>query len=394
MSGESFRTDVVVVGGGLFGCATAYYLAKRGASVLLVEKGELNRQASGQNAGSLHFQLEYREIAYGDEVARRFATHIPLNLAAIKAWAGLEQELDADLEVVQEGGLMVAESPEDVEVLRRKQALEQSAGLTTQLLTGDEARALCPVLSPNVQAAAFCPDEGHANPRHVAPAFARGALRLGAQIRTGAGVTAITRSEGRWHLGLADGARVEAEAVVNAAGAWAGDLAAMVQYYLPVVPLALHMNATIKTEPMLKFLVQHVSRRLSLKQVRDGNVLIGGGWPSRFAVSATGYQKDAAPSILPDSVTGNLSTACQVVPSLRHLHLLRTWSGVVAVTVDNVPLLGEIPSRPGFFVGAGGSAFTLGPVYASLLAELIMTGQTSLDITEYSPARFDHVNLA
>ncbi len=84
------RFDVVVLGGGLVGCAAAYYLAKRGASVLLVEQGDLNREASGRNAGSLHLQLEYRLIRHGDELASQFAQIIPLSLVALEDWRGLE----------------------------------------------------------------------------------------------------------------------------------------------------------------------------------------------------------------------------------------------------------------------------------------------------------------
>jgi sarcosine oxidase subunit beta len=87
------RYDVVVLGGGLVGCAAAYYLARAGARVLLAEQADINREASGRNAGSLHFQLEYRLIRYGEQQAAQFAQIIPLSLVAIRDWMGLENEL-------------------------------------------------------------------------------------------------------------------------------------------------------------------------------------------------------------------------------------------------------------------------------------------------------------
>lgn len=159
------RVNVVVLGGGLVGCAAAYYLAKHGASVLLVEQGDLSREASGRNAGSLHFQLEYRLIRYGDELASQFAQIIPLSLVALEDWRGLEAELQADLEVGMQGGLIVAESDADVALLERRQALQEKWGLASQLLSAAEVRQIAPYLADSVVAAGYFPHEGHANPR-------------------------------------------------------------------------------------------------------------------------------------------------------------------------------------------------------------------------------------
>src|SRR5690349_11144384 len=126
--------DVVVLGGGLVGCAAAYYLARAGASVLLIEQADLNREASGRNAGSLHFQLEYRLIRYGEQQAQQFAQIIPLSLVAIRDWRGLEAELGAPLEMEMGGGLIVAESAADVAMLEQRQALQDKWGLGSRLL--------------------------------------------------------------------------------------------------------------------------------------------------------------------------------------------------------------------------------------------------------------------
>src|SRR5580698_10816196 len=109
--------DVVVIGGGLVGCAAAYYLSKSGAHVLLVDSSDINGEASGRNAGSLHFQLEYRLIKYGDDQAARFAQIIPLSLAAIEDWARLESELKSTMEVQMRGGLIVGETSDDLKQL-------------------------------------------------------------------------------------------------------------------------------------------------------------------------------------------------------------------------------------------------------------------------------------
>lgn len=390
------RFNVVVLGGGLVGCAAAYYLAKGGARVLLLERSDLNREASGRNAGSLHFQLEYRLIRYGDELASQFAKVIPLSLVALDDWRRLEQELQADLEVGMHGGLIVAESATDVALLEKRQALQERWGLESKLLSATQVRQLAPYLSDSVIAAGYFPHEGHANPRLVAPAFARRAAALGAQFRTQTRVTALMRDGAEWQVAFVDrdgyAREATAGAVLNAAGAWAGEIGALAHLHLPMYAVPLSMNVIERTAPLIPHLVQHASKRLTLKQVSAGNVLVGGGWPSRLwrEGAAMTTQRRAQPVI--DNVVENVSLATRLVPAIGRLHLLRSWTGITGITPDQMPLLGEVPEAPGFFVAAGGAAFTNGPTYARLISELILAGRPTTAIDLYSPARFSHIN--
>jgi glycine/D-amino acid oxidase-like deaminating enzyme len=392
--------DVAVIGGGLVGCAAAHHLARAGASVVLLERGELNREASGRNAGSLHFQLERRMVEHGEGVARQYALSIPLHLDAQRTWAGLGQELGADLEIVQEGGLMLAETATEVALLEPKHELERAGGLATEVITGDEARRIAPYLSRTVLAAGYCATEGHANPRLVAPAYARAAARHGARIWTGCRVVAMGRRHGRWELavsserGGAGAPAVVADAVLVAAGAWSGDVAAMANVRLPIVPSALSMMATERTPRLVGHLVQHVGRRLSMKQVRDGNVLIGGGWPSALAQRGAGFDKDAPPALLYESMAANVATACEVVPGVGRLRIVRAWTGIVGNPADRLPVLGEVRRRPGLFVAAWSNAFTLGPTFARMVGDLILGGRSAPALELYGPARFDSLDPA
>lgn len=390
------RFDVVVLGGGLVGCAAGYYLARRGASVLLLEQGELNREASGRNAGSLHFQLEYRLIRYGDELASQFAKVIPLSLVALEDWRGLEAELQSDLEVEMDGGLIVAESAGDVELLEKRQSLQEKWGLESRLLSQAEVRGLAPYLADSVIAAGYFPHEGHANPRLVAPAFARRAESLGARINAQTRVTGLLRGGADWQVTFMDRNEavheVTAAAVLNAAGAWAGEIGALAHVHLPMFAVPLSMNVIERTTRLIPHLVQHASKRLTLKQVSAGNVLVGGGWPSRFARTDSGMNTQRRAQPVFENVMQNLDLASRLVPAIGRLHLLRSWTGVTGITTDQMPLLGEVPEAPRLFVAAGGAAFTNGPTYARLIAELILDGRASTPIDLYSPARFSHIN--
>jgi sarcosine oxidase subunit beta len=386
--------DVAVIGGGLLGCATAYYLARGGARVALLERGELNREASGQNAGSLHFQLEFRMIDQGERVAEQFALSMPLCLDAQRIWAGLEAELGSTVGAHLEGGLMVAESERELEALARKSALENREGLPTRILDGDETRALAPYLSPAVRGACWCASEGHANPRLVAPAFAAAASRAGATIHARTPVVGLSRPGGGWRVETASGGPLLAGALVVCAGIWSGEVTALAGARLPIIAHPLTIFAPAKTDPLVPHLIQHAGQRLSLKQTAEGNVLVGGGWPSRLVAGADGFARSGRPALLLDSIAGSAAVAARIVPAVARLPAIRIWTGIAGATDDNVPILGELPGRPGLFVATTGSGFTLGPTYAHLLAELILHGRSSLPLATYDPGRFADARVA
>jgi len=389
------RYDVAVIGGGLIGTAAAFYLARAGARVVCLERDQLNLGASGRNAGSLHFQLEHRHIVHAEHLEASLPALVALSGVAMADWRGLEEALGAPLALSMAGGLVLAETGAELALLERKCRIENAHGLDTRLLDGDEARSLAPALGPAVRGAAFCPGEGHCDPRAVTLACAQAAQAAGAEIRTGQRVLALEREPAAWRVACRaapgrEHAELRAGSVLNAAGAAAAEIAALAGIHLPVFAVGLSMCVTEPIGPLLGHLVQHVGRQLSMNQVAAGNALIGGGWPAPLRAAPDGGLR-AVPAM--STVRENLRAAVAVVPTLRSVHLLRTWGGVTGVTADQLPLLGEVPRSRGFFVAAGGSGFTFGPTYARLLSEQITTGRSTPSLAPYSPARFDHINM-
>jgi glycine/D-amino acid oxidase-like deaminating enzyme len=359
-------TDALVVGGGVIGTAVAYYLAQAGVETVLVERGELNREASGTNAGSFHLQIAIHQLT-GFEVASvadRLLPEIRLYVEAAKLWHGLESELAGSLEMHVTGGLMVAESAEQRQLLHDKQRIEEQAGLETHVLEGAELRSFAPYLAEDIVAATHCPLEGHANPLLAAPLYALRAASHGAAVRTHAAVTAIdaNSADGGFTVQTSRGA-IRARRVVNAAGAWAGDLAALCGLSLPLRREGLHVNVTEPRARLLEPLVQHIGRRLTLKQSNTGTFIIGGGWPARPQPEPARY------STCWESAAGNAAVALAVVPSLADVRVVRTWSGVMAFTDDLSPIVGESRALPGYFTCVATTGFTLGPLMARMLAE-------------------------
>lgn len=370
--------DVIVIGGGLAGCATAYYLAKDGVDVLVLERSELNTQASGSNAGSLHAQIPHDPfVNKGAEWARRFAPSIGLMARSIEMWHALPGELGVDLEVSTKGGLLVGTTAQQLREIEAKAALEREHGLEVNLLDQRAVRDLAPYLSDRVLGGAFCPIEGKASPLIATLAYADAAKRLGVKFRRHSEVLAVERREQHYHIRLA-AEELVARRVVNAAGADAGRIAAMLGIHTDVQGFAIQVAVTEQTGPLIPHLVYSAGEKLTLKQNAIGSVLIGGGWPARW--HGRGH-----PVTDPDSLAQNMALALQTVPALGPLRVIRTWAAVVNGTDDWRPILGEVPGSPGFFMNFfPWMGFTAGPIIARIIASLVQDKPVPLDI-DYRP---------
>lgn len=363
-AGSPADTDVAIIGGGLLGCALAFYLGRAGTDAVLLERGELNREASGTNAGSLHIQL-LRPPAMDETWFQRFQPLVWLHAESGRAWRGLEADAGINVGVRMRGGLMVAETAEEARLLHTKAALERAEGLDTAMLSGAEARAMCPLLSEAITAADYCADDGIANPLLVAPALAHRARDFGVRVAPHHGVQAIEVRGPRDFRVRTAAAEIYARRIVVAAGAWTGRLAAMARVDVPIGPNILSMSVTEPQRRELDLLIQHAGRRLTLKQTESGTYIIGGGWPGSYVAS----ENRKLPSF--EALAGSAWVAASVIPHLAPLRIIRTWAGLGSNTPDWRPVIGEAPGVPGFHILFAGLGFTLGLVCARLMAELL-----------------------
>lgn len=374
------RTDVLVIGGGLTGTATAYFLARGGADVLLLERFDLNTQASGCNAGSIHAQIPHEPfVLNGESWARAFAPTIPLMMDSIALWSDLQDEIGPSLGVTITGGLIVAETESQFAAVRAKAALERQHGLPVDVLDRQELRTLAPYIADRMIGGAFCPVEGKANPLQATAAIAAAAQAAGARVLTHVTVTGIAANAGGFRVQSSAG-EVCARRVVNCAGAAAADICRMVGVDLPLQGYPIQVNVTEPAPAIVSHLVYFAGEKLSLKQTAAGSILIGGGWPARQdPVSGRLH-------VEPHSVAANLAVACHVVPALRGVNLLRTWPAVVNGTADWRPVIGETSKVPGFYLASfPWLGFTAGPITARLVSDLILGRRPSRDISAFAP---------
>ena len=182
--------DTLVIGGGVAGSCLAYWLAHEGIETMVVERDEVNLQASGANAGSLHVQLLAFDFALGAPPANRAADTLPLGPASVALWQEIERDTGEDLEIKVCGGLMLAENDRDIEFLKGKIALEKSRGIEAELIGTNELRALEPCIGDIAIAAEWCPGEGKINPLKGTYAVVAKAKAMGARFRRGSNVRA------------------------------------------------------------------------------------------------------------------------------------------------------------------------------------------------------------
>ena len=358
--------DVAVIGGGLVGLLAARTLAREGLSVAVIEAGDLGAAASGANAGSIHLQLQYPEfVSLGEGWARAYVPCLRFLKASLGLWQALAEELGVDLGLVCRGGVIAARTEAQMAAIAAKAGIEAEAGVETTLLSRAEIRALAPYLSEDAIGGGYCALEGKANPLRVTPALVEAARRAGVRLMTGTTVLGLERGGAAWAVRTTRGP-LRAERIVNAAGAQAGRIGAMLGTPLAIEGFPLQVTVTEPVAPFIPHLVYSADAKLSLKQLANGGCVIGGGWPAR-------ERADGTLATDPASFVGNMATAARVVPAVAQARAIRSWTAWVNGTADWRPILGPDPAAPGvvhaLFPWVG---FSAGPMTARVAADLIL----------------------
>jgi glycine/D-amino acid oxidase-like deaminating enzyme len=381
MTKELGSADVAIIGAGLVGCSIAYYLSKGGKDVAVIDRGGINREASGANAGSLHLQI-YIHPHFPEDWIDRIRPTIELMREAQKNWASMEERLGTDCGIRLGGGLWVAETEEERKLIERKVIAENALGVMSEVHDRAGMLRLAPYLGDHVVGGSFLRGEGFANPLLVTPAHANAAKRHGAQFFLDAGVTEIRKEPTGFVIETSRG-QFRAGQVVAAAGAWTAGIGRMVGLRLPVQGSIAQVSVTDgRPNVMLDHMLQHVGKGLTLKQSRQGTYIIGGGWPGLYD-----RQSDRkGPSY--DSIIGNAWVAARTVPDVGKAQLVRAWGGMGSGSLDGLPIIGESTVVRGFHVAYVPLGFTMGPITGQIFSEKFLTGEASLPLAPYAPDRF------
>ena len=225
--------------------------------------------------------------------------------------------------------------------------------------------------------------EGKINPLRATYAVATRAQAQGARFLRGCDVRDIERlpGDGAGFVVHTSRGTIHAGRVVNASGAWSSTVGDMLGVKIPVKGAPLQMIVTEPAPPLVNHLIAHADRHLSLKQAATGGLIIGGGWTAAFHEGMRLNRAERA------SIEGGLWVARQVLPAVSGLHMVRCWAGM-NVNIDGAPIIGGVPGLPGFYNAVTSNGYTLAPVTARLVADLIVHGRTDIDITPFRIDRF------
>ncbi len=373
--GNNKATDVIVVGGGIMGASTAFFLRKRGHSVRLIERGLVGQQASGVNFGNIRRQ-------------GRNLVQLPLSNRARGIWERLPELVGENCEYLCTGQLRVsydAEGAEDLETYARD---AREHGLDLEILGPEALRQRYAWLGPDIVLGSLAPQDGHANPRLTGPAFGRAALKAGAIIEENTEVLAVEKTGDDFEVQIVGGDRFRAPAVLLATGAWAGPVAARFGEPVPMVSRGPHMGVTepvpYRIKPSVGVKTRVPGETVYLRQVERGNIVFGGGMRNEVDLEAIRvYPK-------PEYTLHQLPLLQRVLPGIEKLRIIRVWSGIEGYMPDDQPVMGPSGKLPGLYYAFGfsGAGFQIGPGVGDVMAELIATGATSTPIEAFDIRRF------
>ena len=376
---RSLDSDYVVIGGGIVGTCISYYLSCSNKDVICVDSGEFSGSTS--NAGSLHVQLQSRIFRLNPHLIDNLKENLPFYKEAVNAWERLQLMLNADFELSVNGGLMVADTQEQLKFLHKKCEEEKAAGLDVEIIDNHQIKKNYPFLSKNIVGAEFCAHEGKLNPLVANKRLHEACLNRGVKIMQCEFVNQIEVKNNEYLI-KTNLREYHCQTVIIAAGAGSGKLAKFLDYNIPTIAEPLHMNVTEKVSMFIPILIQHAERSITMKQIPSGNIIIGGGWP------ATIEDKTNKIKIKKDSLFGNLTTAVNLVPSIGKLRLYRTWGGINPIT-DGDSVLGNIKGHKNvFFAIPGDAGYTLGPLCAEVIVGLIEKKKNKFYNSKFSPKRF------
>lgn len=367
------RYDVAIIGGGLAGCSAALHLALKGASVVLLERGRCGGQASGVNFGGVRQQ-------------GRHLAEMPLARRSRKIWENLTALVGSDCEFVATGHLKLARSEADMTELETYRKSVEPFGLTLDLVSAASVRDRYPFLGSGLAGGSLCREDGQANPRLVAPAFARAARRAGAEIREMTAVGSAKWSGSDFEI-EARAERILARRLINVAGAWGAKVAS---WFGDVVEEDVMAPNMCVTEPLPLFMGPNIGvcgGSIYLRQIPHGSVIFGAG----LGVA----DRDTLRARPLAEVTQDAARlAIELVPRLANALLVRNWTGIEGRMADGIPVVGPSARTPGLFHAFGftGHGFQLGPAVGAVLAELVLDGRTETRIDGLSIERFARSN--
>ncbi len=360
------KYDAIIIGGGILGLATGYYLSQK-KKILVLEKSYIGSGSTGRCIGGIRQQ---------------FSTPATIKLAmeSVRLFKEMEKEFGFSVEYAQTGYLLLAYTDEEVKIFKKNIELQKSFGINVDFITSKEIKELVPYMdTEGVLGGAYSNEDGQAYPFLVLKGYYKGIMKNGSEVLMNTEVERILIKNGKIRgIKLKTGKIIESDIIVNAAGPWAGELSDTIDYPLPFAP---ERHEAFITSRLKKFfepmLVDYRKDGCYFNQRVNGQI-IGCYTPHP---NHPGKSVDETFEFLYEMSR----RAVRLIPELKKAQVLRQWAGSYTMTPDGNPIIDKSEIE-GYFVAGGmsGHGFMLGPATGKLLSELILTGNFSFDMSEFS----------
>jgi len=354
--------EVVVVGAGAVGLSIAYWLARRGKSVIALDKGGPGTGTSIANFGLVWVSVKGPH------------TYMELNLRSSWLWPRMIEDLGEDVEYRRGGLKLILTEQEYAEMEAMLEQHRLSPFFREKIIPPQEVYEMQPGASRDILGAVYCPDDGDSNSIKWTYALLRGCRRLGVKVMRDTAVTGFDLGERNQVQGVFTGrGRIRAEYAVNAGGVWAAELARMVGVTIGLYP---QRGQVLISEPAPSILPIPQS---TVRQSLDGNIYMG------LTTEDVGF--DWSTSM--EGAARIAKNAIRMVPAIRNLSVIRQFSGLRPMPRDGLPFIGEIPHVPGYYIAVGHHGNALSPIHGKIISDLIVEGETDIPLAEFDPLRYD-----
>jgi glycine/D-amino acid oxidase-like deaminating enzyme len=414
------HADVVIIGGGIVGVSTAWFLARQGVSVVVCEKGHVAGEQSGRNWGWVR-------------VLGRDIREVPMMLESLRIWDSLAEETGEDVGFTRSGCLFATRSEKDLPGFERWLAVAEEHGIASSVIDAGELRRHVRGATVDWKAALYSPHDGRAEPQKAAPAIARAAERAGATILRACAVRGIETSGGRVSAAVTEHGVIKTSTVLCAAGAWSSLFCRSLGIALP----QLKVRGTVaRTAPLEGVLEGNLfDRHLGIRRRQDGGYTVAHGTILHHAITPSTFrwsfsflpalmkelgvlrlsfgaeffeewrmgktwslddtspferQRVLHPEPSEKAIKGIRRILDDIFPQLAATPIVESWAGMVETTPDVVPVIDAVDAVRGFFIATGfsGHGFGLGPGAGKVAAAMLTGGDAGIDIAPLRLSRF------
>lgn len=373
--------EVLIVGGGAVGNATAYYLAKSGVDVLVLEGSDsIGHGGSSRNGG-------------GVRQSGRDPRELPFAMYGIQhLWPTLSEELGVDVEYHQGGNLRLGKTDRHIKILQGLAERAKNVGLGVEMVDGHTVKELCPFLADDIIGASWCPTDGHANPMRTTLAFYKRARELGARYISGERVVSIRKIRGKARAVVtANGNTYEAETIVLASGFGSRSVAASVGLDLPMTSGYIEALVTEMQPKMFDIMLGTADADFYGHQCDHGSFVFGSGSGLEDFADRNETTGDLRTTSL--TVSAGCRAVMAYVPALREAKIIRSWGGYCDTTPDHVPIISFVEEVPGLILSCGfcGHGFGTSPAIGFLVSQMARGEETYAPIDALRYDRFRSV---